>query len=102
MMKVSYEDAINIANNLNTKRLKYHEYRLLIDALQLAEEKRGMLDMLVKMLWDEFGDVPMNPDTERIEEQFLIFKVGTSREEIWHWFDSLYSKGVAFLLYGGD
>ena len=37
----------------------------------------------VKMLWQEFGDVPMDPETECIEEEWHGFKKGTAREEIW-------------------
>lgn len=67
---------------------------LSIEALQ-GRDKR------LEALWDQFGDIPMNPDTEQIEEEFLRFPVGTDREEIWHWFDERYSKGVAGLLYPG-
>lgn len=49
--------------------------------------------------WEEFVDIPMNPETEEMEEPFLCFSAGTPREEIWHWFDERYSKGVAALLY---
>lgn len=57
-------------------------------------------DVELKKLWDEFADVPMNPDTEKMEGAFLHFPAGTPREDIWHWFDERYSKGVAALLYG--
>lgn len=59
-------------------------------------------DVRLEELWAEFGDLPMEPVTECIEEQFLGFQAGTHREEIWHWFDERYSKGVAALLYGGE
>ena len=58
-------------------------------------------DKALEALWAEFSDVPMNPETECIEEQFLDFSAGTPREDIWHWFDERYSKGIACLLYGG-
>ena len=54
----------------------------------------------LKELWEMFGDVPMNPETECMEEAFLGFPAGTHREEIWHWFDKRYSKGVYALMYG--
>lgn len=57
-------------------------------------------DQILAGLWNDFTDVPMDPETECIEESFLGFAVGTHREEIWHWFDDRHSKGVAFLLYG--
>lgn len=37
-------------------------------------------------LWKKFGDIPINNDDE-IEEDFLSFPAGTSRFEVWHWFD---------------
>ena len=40
----------------------------------------------------------MNPETECIEVEFQGFPAGTHREEIWHWFDERYSKGVAGLM----
>lgn len=56
-------------------------------------------DAKVEKLWDEFTDVPMNPETECIEEDFYIWKKGTFREDIWHWFDDNHSNGVYYLLY---
>ncbi len=61
----------------------------------LAERDEQLED-----LWERFADVPMDPDTEKIEEDFLHFPKGTDREDIWHWFDERHSKGVAYLLYG--
>ncbi len=59
-----------------------------------------MSDAELEKLWAEFADVPMNPETECMEAPFLGFPAGTPREDIWHWFDERYSKGVASLLYG--
>lgn len=70
------------------------------------EESPALMDTIkdrdaqLEELWDAFGDIPMNPETEKIEEDFLVFPAGTDREDIWHWFDERYSKGVAYLLYG--
>lgn len=55
----------------------------------------------VKELWSEFGDVPMNPETECIEEAWHGFPAGTNREEIWHWFEETFDVRVADLMYGG-
>lgn len=51
-------------------------------------------------LWAEFGDVPMNPETECIESDWLHFPAGTNREEIWHWFEDTFDCRVADLMYG--
>lgn len=59
-------------------------------------------DYALKQLWAELTDIPMNPNTECMEAQFLHFPAGTEREDIWHWFDERYSKGVAGLLYSGS
>ena len=57
-------------------------------------------DSAVLEVWNAFADVPMDPETEEMEEPFLHFPARTDRETIWHWFDDNYSKGVYALLYG--
>ena len=37
-------------------------------------------------LWEQFSNVPVNNDDE-IEEDFLCFEKGTSKFDVWHWFD---------------
>ena len=59
-------------------------------------------DALLEELWKQFGDVPMDPSTETMEAPFLDFPAGTSRVDIWHWFDERHSKGIAYLLYNED
>lgn len=53
-----------------------------------------------KNLWMEFGDVPMNPETEEIEEKWQDFPAGTHREDIWHWFEEKFNLSVAEDLMG--
>lgn len=65
--------------------------------LTLAER-----DYLLEKKWKEFEDVPMNPETERIEQAFLHFPAGTWRFDIWRWFDERHSKGVRYLLYNEE
>lgn len=57
-------------------------------------------DVKLMELWELFSEIPMNPETECMEEEFLHFPAGTHREEIWKWFDQRHSKGVGCLLYG--
>ena len=57
-------------------------------------------DEALEKLWAELEDVPVDPDTEKLEDDWCIFPIGTDKEEIWHWFDERHSKGVAYLLYG--
>ena len=66
-----------------------------LDRFRTLEER----DLILEQVWKELGDIPMDPETEKIEEDFYIFPKGTDREEIWHWFDKRHSKGVAYLLY---
>lgn len=53
-------------------------------------------DTVLEQLWDSFGDVPVN-DNDGIDEDFLMWKKGTDRFDIWHWFDEEHSQGVAVL-----
>ena len=80
--------------------IPYCSYCAVMDGLQEIETLRDRDEELEK-LWAEFGDVPMNPETECIEAPFMGWGVGIHREEIWSWFDQRYSKGIAYLLYGG-
>lgn len=68
-------------------------------------------DAALEQIWKQFADHPINPETEKIEAPFLhlpmsnddyfvSFDVGTTKEDIWLWFDERHSKGVLFLLYG--
>lgn len=67
-----------------------------IGYMETLEER----DKRLEEAWEQLGDVPMDPESERMEEPFACFPAGTEREEIWHWFDRRHSKGVPYLLYG--
>lgn len=54
----------------------------------------------VKDLWEEFGNVPMNPETEEIEQPWKHFLPGTHREDIWRWFEETFNVSVAEDLIG--
>lgn len=92
--------AVEVMNELH-RTIPYEDYCTVMDGLQDIETLRERDEEQEKM-WASFSDVPMNPETECIEEKFMGWGPGTSREEIWHWFDERHSKGVAFLLYGGS
>lgn len=53
----------------------------------------------IKRLWLEFGDVPMNPETEELEYEWNGFPPGTYKEDIWHWFEETYNISIIDLLY---
>lgn len=92
------------SRNINSRDLCLHIWRPEDENLRYPDPARVQTieerDRHLEDLWAEFSDVPMDPDTECIEDDFLDFPHGTHREEIWHWFDARYSKGVYHLLYG--
>ncbi len=53
-----------------------------------------------KQLQQEFGNVPMNPETECMEEEQNGFPIGTHREDVWHWFEDTFNVSVAKDLMG--
>jgi hypothetical protein len=54
----------------------------------------------IKNLWLDFGDIPMNPDTECIEEEWNGFAAGWHRTSICDWFEESYGISVAKDLMG--
>lgn len=69
-------------------------------------EKASLIEELFHLerilsLWSEFGDVPMDPETECLEEDWHGFPKGTFRKDIWHWFESEFHVSVYELLYKG-
>lgn len=60
-----------------------------------------LTDQRIEKLWEELEDVSFNEDEENnliLGENWQNFKKGTSRDDIWLWFDSKHSKGVAWLI----
>lgn len=80
-------------------RIEYNEYSAIHDGLNDIETLQDR-DEALEELWAQFGDVPMDPETECIEGEFLGWGPGVHREEIWSWFDKRHSKGIHYLLYG--
>lgn len=61
---------------------------------------RQKTDAILKKLWSKLGDVPVDPETEKLDSDFLFFKKGADKyEDVWRWFDNRYSGGVVELLY---
>ena len=84
--------AIETLNELHNS-IPYDVYCAIFDGLTEIETTRER-DEELQELWYEFEDIPMNPETECIEEPFNGFPAGTSRNEIWNWFDLRHSKGL--------
>lgn len=66
----------------------------------VAESIKNQKLKQAKRLWKDFGNVPMNPETECIEEEWNGFPTGTHREEIWYWFEKTFNLSVAEDLMG--
>jgi hypothetical protein len=73
-------------------------YRL-IPLNEITRITDNPIDESVHSLWAEFGDVPMDPETECIEQPWRGFSAGTHREEIWHWFEDTFGVSVHDLMY---
>lgn len=70
-----------------------------VDYMEGASNIRTFQGNTPNELWAEFGDVPMNPGTECIEEAWREFPAGTHREGIWHWFEETFHISVHDLMY---
>lgn len=60
-----------------------------------------LLDNAIERLWDELEDIPFSEDKHgvlRLDVKWHEFPKGTSREDVWKWFDIHHSKGVNYLL----
>ena len=72
------------------------------DWIEDALVKEYGTDNELERKWAELSDVPFDDGrTENdmtLAEEWFGFPAGTEREEIWHWFDEHYSRGVAHLL----
>lgn len=96
-MSYTKDRAIEALNELH-RSIDYTAYCAIHDGLTEIDLLRDR-DAELEELWAQFADVPMDPETERIEEEFMGWGPGIHREEIWGWFDKRHSKGVAYLLY---
>ncbi|MDW5525050.1 hypothetical protein R6Z02_14940 [Carnobacterium maltaromaticum] len=60
-------------------------------------------DSVVEVLWDNMSNMLFDEAEDgemKLASSYHIFAEGTARTEIWHWFDTNYSKGIMELLYG--
>lgn len=78
--------------------IPYDVYSKIFDALSYIATLDER-DQLLEELWGELADVPVDPETEKLEAPYLHFPVGTDKFDVWKWFDERHSKGVRYLLY---
>ncbi len=59
---------------------------------------KKLTDEELDELWSKLGDITFdyNEDDDEyyLTEDFHVWEKGTSRTDIWHWFDSKYSEGL--------
>lgn len=63
------------------------------------------IDSKLEALWEKLEDILFDENSNGeliLSEGWYLFPQGTSRDEIWHWFDQHHSKGIAWLLYEFD
>ena len=59
-------------------------------------------DREVEKLWDELTDVPFDTNSDGrlvLATDWMDWKKGTMREDIWAWFSQNHSKGITWLVY---
>lgn len=67
------------------------------------ENYKSYSDSIIEEMWQALDDVPFDEQANGemiLSEKWLSFDEGTTLDDIWHWFDKHYSKGVYELLYG--
>lgn len=82
-------------------RFKKDELKTFQEVIRDEKDSVYGVDNKLRMAWEPLSDIPVDDDGN-IEESFCpipLFTKGTNREEIWAWFDALYSGGVAELMY---
>ena len=46
-----------------------------------------MSDREIEKIWDGLSDIPIDPETEKLDVPYYIWPKGTDKEDIWYWFD---------------
>lgn len=76
------DKAIERLNDLDrNKEMNSDDYGILFDAICEIDPLKDR-DEQLETLWDDFGNVPYNEETETIEEDFLTFRAGAHRYDI--------------------
>lgn len=59
------------------------------------------IDSKLEGKWKELADIPFDEDSNGeliLSSSWYLFPQGTTRTEIWHWFDMAHTKGVGWLI----
>lgn len=72
-------------------------------------EKQNYTDKEIEKMWDEFEDVLFIEDENvddcchlALSSDWKLWEAGTSRDEIWRWFNVHHSKGLQWLTCGKE
>lgn len=92
------------ADNAKTKIMDFPEEKSLNIQMDLIGdnsiswgEMSELQNKSAEDLWEELEDVPIDEE-ENIDEDFYSFTKGTSRYEIWSWFEEAFGLSVAINL----
>ena len=99
---VAYVD-MNTAKVIFRNPLAIHDTMVreaIAEVVDIVKKKKNSLSSntsmnFIRNLWEEFGNIPMDPETENLEEGWLLFPKGTHRETIWDWFEEKFDISVA-------
>ena len=56
--------------------------------------KKEMPMEIIKRTWERFGEIPID-NNDRILREWWSFPIGTSRFDIWSWFETEFNVSVA-------
>ena len=81
-----------------------NDNKIMYDVLSLTKERfleiyndyitEKNYDIILDKMWEQLSDIPVNNTGEIIENKFYIWEKGTSRDDIWHWFDKRVQGGI--------
>lgn len=95
------KNSVTLINELN-KKLTIEEIEIHLNRISISknidEFEKSSRDKLIEKLWGLFSNGCVDED-DNIDEEFFIWKKGSSRYSIWGWFNNYYSKGVRYLIY---
>lgn len=94
---LDYDYSVNYNNGLTSKDLQD------FIACDFITIKVNLQDKEMESLWEKLEDIPFIEDEEgRLildsDEPWHNFEPGTTKEEIWHYFDRNHSKGINYLV----
>lgn len=92
---IPYQELTDVIRDVAEKFENIHKDSDWLEQDFLSEIEKFAGKEIAVCLWEKFGDIPMNPDTEEIEIAWNGFNPGTNREDIWHWFEETFNVSVA-------